>query len=296
MNISQRRFIFHLLVCSIVFSVSLYAQTPKKITAKGLTGILFRYENFPSEFIPARNVDVWLPSDYFKDDKKYYRVIYMHDGQNLFISFLSQSGIEWEIDETLSRLMNENLIDRTIVVAIWNTPRRTIEFMPQRAFEIKNERETDRTGESDKYLKYLVSEIKPFIDKNYRTKKISKDTFVMGSSMGGLMSLYAIGEYPEIFGGAASLSTHYPLAEGVFIEYLKKRLPSPMTHKIYYSYGTKGSDADYESYQKTADKIMKENNFQLGKNWVTKKFLGGDHTEKSWRDQVEEPLLFLLRK
>ena len=295
MKISLKSFIFYLPVYLVFFSISLYAQTPKKITAKGLTGILYRYENFPSEFIPDRNVDVWLPSDYFTEDKKNYRVIYMHDGQNLFIPFLSQSGIEWEIDETLSRLMNENRIDRTIVVAIWNTPRRTVEFMPQRAFEIKNERETDRTGESDKYLKYLVSEIKPFIDKNYRTKKDRKDTFVMGSSMGGLMSLYAIGEYPEIFGGAASLSTHYPLAEGVFLEYLKKRLPSPEKHKIYYSYGTEGSDADYESYQKTADKIMKENNFKFGINWITKKFLGGDHTEKSWRNQVEAPFLFLLR-
>ena len=278
------------------FSQILSAQTRQKIEADDLIGNLYRYADFPTKLIPERNVDVWLPPNYFEDVKTAYRVIYMHDGQNLFIPKFSQSKIDWGIDETLSDLLARKQIEPAIVVAIWNTPRRTIEFMPQRAFELNGKIETNRTGESDKYLKFIVAELKPFIDKNYRTRSGRKYTFIMGSSMGGLMSLYAIGEYPQIFGGAASLSTHYPLAEGVFINYLEKFIPPAKDHKIYYGYGTKGEDANYEPYQKTADKIMQKNNYQFGKNWITKKFHGGDHTEKSWRTQIEEPLLFLLRK
>lgn len=296
MKKAQRCTMFYVLFFLLSISQTVSAQTPEKIQSENLTGILYRYANFPTKLIPARNVDVWLPSDYFDNNKNEYRVIYMHDGQNLFIPKLSQSGIEWKMDETLSRLMKEKQIKKTIVVAVWNTPRRAIEFMPQQAFELNNKMEKNRTGESDKYLEFIVSKLKPFIDKNYRTKADRKNTFVIGSSMGGLMSLYAIGEYPEIFGGAASLSTHYTLASGVFIEYLEKRLPQAKDHRIFYGYGTKGFDANYEIFQNKVDKFMKKNKYEFGKDWITKKYPDGDHNEASWQNQIVEPLLFLLSK
>ena len=116
----------------------------------------------------------------------------------------------------------------------------------------------------------------------------------MGSSMGGLMSLYAIGEYPDIFGGAGCLSTHYPLGSGVMLEYMKKYLPSPKNHKIYFDYGTKGLDAQYEPYQTKADELMRKKRYKQGKNWITRKFVSDDHSEKSWRKRVDIPLTFFL--
>lgn len=276
------------------------AQTPVKLT--GVTGDVFRYAGFPSKITDARNIDVWLPPNYNEKNSEKYPVIYMHDGQNLFNRQTAQSKIEWGIDETLERLIRENKIRPAIIVGIWNTPRRTIEFMPQRAFDVrdnvkrKSEDITRKSAESDKYLKFITSELKPFIDKTYRTQSDRKNTFIMGSSMGALMSLYAVGEYPEIFGGAACLSPQYPLGAGVILNYMEKYLPSPKKHKIYFDYGTKGLDAQYEPYQKKADALMKKKGYKKNKNWITRKFPGDDHSEKSWGGRAEIPLIFLLGK
>lgn len=289
---------FLLLLFCFVFPLSFYAQTPKKIAGEGITGELYRYANFPSKITDARNIDVWLPPNYNDDKAEKYPVIYMHDGQNLFDPKESFSKIDWGIDETMTRLVKENKISAAIVVGIWNTPRRTIEFMPQRAFDVrdKTKRNDKNIAESDKYLKFLTAELKPFIDKTYRTKSDRKNTFIMGSSMGGLMSLYAIGEYPDIFGGAGCLSTHFTLGNGVMLYYMEKYLPSPKNHKIYFDYGTKGLDAQYEPYQIKADALMRKKRYKQDKNWITRKFVGDDHSEKSWRKRVDIPLTFFLAK
>lgn len=285
----------------LFFSVfAVFSQTPVRQT--NVTGDVFRYADFPSKITDARNVDVWLPPDYAAETDKKYPVIYMHDGQNLFDPRQSFSKIDWGIDETMTRLIRDNKIKAAIVVGIWNTPRRTIEFMPQRAFDVrdnikrKSEKIDVRSAESDKYLKFLTAELKPFIDKTYRTKTDRKNTFVMGSSMGGLMSLYAIGEYPDIFGGAGCLSTHYPLGDGVMLHYMKEYLPSPKKHKIYFDFGTRGLDARYEPYQMKADALMRKKGYRQDKNWITRKFVGDDHSEKYWRARVAVPLIFFLAK
>jgi predicted alpha/beta superfamily hydrolase len=290
-------FIFLLLICPL----ALFAQIPKQISGAGITGKLFRYRNFPSKIAAPRNVDIWLPADYSNDKK--YAVLYMHDGQNLFNPKDSFGGTDWGVDETLQRLIAEKRVRETIVVGIWNTPRRVIEYSPHKAFNLVNRKGiknskfvTPSEGDSDKYLKFIVSELKPFIDKNYSTATNRDNTFVMGSSMGGLMSLYAVSEYPEIFGGAGCVSTHFPLGQGVMLEYMKKFLPSPKTHKIYFDYGTETLDAQYEKYQLQADKLMKKRGYKENKNWLTRKFPGEEHSEKSWRKRVDIPLIFLLGK
>ncbi|MGI8641874.1 MAG: alpha/beta hydrolase [Pyrinomonadaceae bacterium] len=290
----------YLLFFFLALPALVFAQTSVKQT--NVTGDVYRYDNFPSKITDARNIDVWLPPGYDENKSEKYPVIYMHDGQNLFDPKISQSKIDWGIDKTLERLIKEKKIKAAIVVGIWNTPRRTIEFMPQRAFEVrdnikrKDENIDIKSAESDKYLKFLVSELKPFIDMAYRTKTDRKNTFIMGSSMGALMSLYAVGEYPDVFGGAGCLSPQYPLGKGVILEYMKKYLPSPKKHKIYFDYGTEGLDADYEPYQKQADDLMRKKGYKQGGNWITRKFVGDDHSEKSWGKRVDIPITFFLGK
>ena len=115
---------------------------------------------------------------------------------------------------------------------------------------------------SDNYLKFIVKELKPFVDKNFSVSSDKANTFIAGSSMGGLISLYAICEYPDVFEGAACLSTHWP---GVFnadhnpipkafMDYLKKHLPDPKTHKIYFDYGDQTLDAMYGPFQNRSTK------------------------------------------
>ncbi len=275
------------------------AQTAKPISGAGIAGKVFRYAKFPSKFADRRNVDVWLPADYSKTKK--YAVVYMHDGQNLFDPREAFGGVDWGVDETMTKLLAENKIRDTIVVGIWNTPKRVIEYAPQKAFDLINRRKIKdsplverQKAESDDYLRFIVSELKPFIDRNYSTATDRASTFTMGSSMGGLISLYAISEYPQIFGGAGCVSTHFPLGGGVMLEYMKKFLPSPKTHRIYFDYGTETLDAEYEPFQLKADRIMKKKGYKSGVNWLTRKFSGEEHSEKSWRKRVDVPLVFLL--
>lgn len=276
-----------------------FAQTPVKVEGEGIVGGFWRYEKFPSKLVEARNVDVWLPADY--SSRKKYAVLYMHDGQNLFNPKESYGGVDWGIDETMTRLLAEKKIKDIVVVGIWNTPKRFQEYMPQKAFAMMSEEQRAEVRKfskaesvlSDNYLRFIVTELKPFIDKTYSTRRDAANTAVMGASMGGLISLYAISEYPKIFGAAGCVSTHFPIGGGIVIDYMKTSLPSPGKHRIYFDYGTETLDSTYEPFQLRADEVMRAKGF-TEVNWLTKKFQGEEHSEKSWRKRVDTPIIFLL--
>ena len=288
----------------------LSAQTPHVSS-----GSIQHFEKFPSQYVTARNVDVWLPEGY--TPRRKYAVLYMHDGQMLFDSAMTWNHQEWGVDETVSKLLKEKKIRRCIVVAIWNNnATRHSDYFPQKAFELLPKQAQDtllqhkpdgKTAlfsagiQSDNYLRFLVSELKPFIDSHFSTKKDRKNTFIAGSSMGGLISLYAICEYPKVFGGAACLSTHWPgiftlnnnpIPEG-FIRYMEAHLPAPKTHKIYFDYGTETLDALYEPFQKQADQVMIRKKYTAGR-WISLKYEHADHSEKAWARRLHIPLEFLL--
>ena len=112
--------------------------------------------------------------------------------------------------------------------------------------------------------------------------------------MGGLISLYAISEYPQVFGGAACLSTHWPAGENELVDEMAARLPDPGTHKLYFDYGTEGLDAFYGPYQKRMDEYLRKAGYVENQNWMSLQFAGADHSEKAWRERVEISLLFFL--
>lgn len=260
----------------------------------GVTGTVIRHEAFASREVEPRNVDVWLPPGYDGDGSERYAVIYMHDGQNLFDPSTSYGGVDWAIDEILAGLIASDGVRPAIVVGIWNAGKaRYAEYMPQKALpSATNER--GRLA-SDRYLKFIVDELKPFIDANYRTLPGRDDTFIMGSSMGGLISAYAVSEHPEVFGGAACVSTHWPAENGVVIDYLAANLPEPGAHRLYFDFGTATLDAGYEPYQQRMDEILRRRGYVAGEDWITRKFDGAEHSEKAWRLRAGVPLRFLLR-
>jgi enterochelin esterase-like enzyme len=297
----------------LVNQIEVFAQLPKPSS-----GRIIRTENFSSKHVPARNVDVWLPDNYTASKK--YAVLYMHDGQMLFDSSITWNKQEWGVDETLNQLMQQNKIRDCIVVGIWNGGKsRHPEYFPQKPFEALSKEKQQlvysayRSGgqsifsglpiSSDNYLKFLVEELKPFIDKNYSTKTDASNTFVAGSSMGGLISLYALCEYPTIFGGAACLSTHWPgllsmennPVPAVFFSYLKNHLPSAKQHRIYFDHGTETLDSMYASLQLQVDAIMKQKKYRPS-NWISRSWPGQDHSEKSWRSRLDVPFAFLLKQ
>lgn len=286
---------------------------PIKISKNIVGGHLERYHDFKAALIRLRTVDVWLPENYSKNKK--YAVLYMHDGQMLFDSTTTWNKQEWKVDEWSSKLQSENKTRDFIVVGIHNIPEiRWQDLFPQKAFSylsetekqlIRNQRNEIKQGGDlygDNYLSFLVNELKPFIDSKYATRPNKENTFVAGSSMGGLMSMYAICEYPETFGGAACLSTHWPgaapiennpLPEAIF-KYLESNVPNAETHKLYFDYGTEALDAHYPQYASKVDSIFKTNGY--GSNYKNLKFEGADHSENSWNTRLNVPLTFLLKK
>lgn len=304
------RLFFSLLLVAIIKTPGM-AQLPRVGS-----GTIQRLEQFPSKYISARNIDVWLPEGYSASNK--YAVLYMHDGQMLFDSTTTWNGQEWGVDETMGRLLRMHKIKNCIVVGIWNNGvTRHSDYFPQKPFEalpktlqdsLLNEKRNGANPlfpvpvRSDQYLQFLVLELKPYIDAHFSTRKDRKHTFIAGSSMGGLISLYAICEYPGIFGGAACLSTHWPGTFSVennpipaaFVQYVNTHLPPPSTHRIYFDYGTATLDAWYEPFQRRIDGVMKRHKYK-GRHWTTRKFEGADHSERAWRARLEIPLMFLLK-
>ncbi|MES1194828.1 MAG: alpha/beta hydrolase-fold protein, partial [Opitutus sp.] len=179
-----------------------------------------------SQFVAQRRVDVWLPPGYDANKDAHYPVLYMHDGQNIFDPVTGYGGVSWEVDRAICRLMKAGKIPGVIVVGVWNTPARFNEYMFQKAITTPEYQVSPgwpvyskAAIQGDAYLKYLVTELKPLIDRTYRTLPDAAHTGIMGSSMGGLISAYALNEYPDVFGRAGCVSTHWPLGDGMLIGY-----------------------------------------------------------------------------
>jgi predicted alpha/beta superfamily hydrolase len=291
----------------IVFLLSsgiLTAQTPKVSS-----GRIDHIENFPSHIVEPRNIDIWLPDGYDVHEK--YSVVYMHDGQMLFDSTITWNKKEWKTEEVVASLIASNKIGPCIIVGIWNKGSDRIrEYFPDKIFnrldtafqrKITSKYCNGKPVLGDKYLKFLTSELKPYVDQHYATYPDSEHTFTIGASMGGLISIYAISEYPGIFGGAACLSTawlssiepNYGMPLAVF-DYLNENFPSPSGHKIYMDYGTGESDKNYELTQSFVDLIAKGKGF-TDSNFLSKVYDKAVHDEIAWSSRLNVPFEFLLK-
>jgi|GEM_PF-981476 len=261
---------------------------------------------FHSNFVDDRYIDVWLPDNYNNSVK--YNVLYMQDGQMLFDATLAWNGQEWDVDGTMGKLLSDKVINPTIVVGIHNMGnKREAEYFPEAVINaIPQPQKADLESlffgstRADDYLKFIVTELKPFIDSAYSTNKTVRNTFIAGSSLGGLVSLYAYCEYPEVFSGAACLSTHwigtftdnFQIPEAI-INYLKLKLPQPEGRKIYFDHGTIGLDAYYGKYQSVVDSLFNAKGY-FSANFSSQVFPGADHNENSWKARFNIPAIFLF--
>lgn len=260
--------------------------------------VIKKYPSFSSAYVKPRNVEIMLPPGY--TPKKKYDVLYMHDGQNVFDTATAYAHVEWQIDETVSKLVASKKIRPVIVVASWCTDQRFAEYMPAKPKDaIDGAKKSGLLKNdllSDDYLEFIVNELKPFVDKNFSTYTTPEHTFIMGSSMGGLISCYAVCEYPQIFGGAACLSTHWPALNGTFLAYVKDHLPDPSNHKFYFDHGTVTLDSLYQPFQQKVDTMMAKAGYQQNRNWISLIFEGAAHNEDAWQKRVHIPIEFLLKK
>ncbi|WP_282786739.1 alpha/beta hydrolase [Flavobacterium croceum] len=292
-------------------------ESRKLVDKEKFEGIIHRIDSFPTKYIATRTVDIWVPENYSKNKK--YSVLYMHDGQMLFDASTTWNKQEWMIDEVATKLMTTQKTTDFIVVAIWNIPKlRHMDLYPKKPYEslsietkekIKTEAQKtqfsfdDTKINSDNYLKFIVKELKPYIDSNFSVYTDANHTAIMGSSMGGLISMYAICEYPKVFGKAACLSTHWvgfrdfennPIPES-FFTYMQKKLPNPKNHKIYFDYGTETLDKSYIHYEYRVDQVLQSKGY-TNTNYTNLKFEGENHSEASWQKRIDIPLQFMFGK
>ncbi|MBF4466189.1 alpha/beta hydrolase [Flavobacterium sp. LC2016-12] len=225
----------------------------------------------------TRKIWVYLPEGYSASAKKKYSVIYMHDAQNLFDAKTSYVG-EWNVDEKL-----DSLKAPVIVIGIEHgNDKRIDELTP-----FKNEKYGG--GNADNYLDFIVKTLKPYIDTNYRTKTKAKNTTIMGSSLGGLVSYYAILKYPEVFGNAGVFSPSFWFSNDIYT--YTEQAPKNKT-RIYFLCGDKESE-DMVAEMKKMETLLDRNRcycLHLTKSKVVK---GGEHNEKLWRDNFVNAVLWL---
>src|SRR5215831_10270041 len=167
-----------------------------------LTGNIQHHQSFRSKILGnRRDVLVYLPPGYRRLSGRRYPVLYLHDGQNVFDTATSFAGVEWGVDETAERLIRTKIIEPVIVVAVANMGEdRVHEYTPTPGvIEAKGRRKKRSRGLARLYGRFLIEELKPFIDRKYRTKPDPEFTGLGGSSLGGLVTL-AIGIlYPDAF-------------------------------------------------------------------------------------------------
>jgi predicted alpha/beta superfamily hydrolase len=227
-----------------------------------------------------RTLRVYLPPGYATSDNN-YPVIYAHDGQNLFDDSTSYVG-EWGLDESLNQLASETGFE-AIVVGIDNgQAKRVNELSPW-----TNER--FGAAEGEQYMNFIVDQVKPFIDSTYRTKPAREHTAIMGSSLGGLISHYAIYKYPDVFGKAIIFSPAYWFADELWS--FTKDIPLPKDARIWLEIGA-GEGKAVDETNKMYEVILETGHPQ--ENIVKKVDPEGEHNEPSWRRQFVPAVKWLF--
>ena len=295
------------LVSLVLFSCEDFKNPSPVLEVAG--GELIRIDSFASKYVDTKCLDIWLPPAYESGER--LDVLYMHDGQALFDGTTTWNGQEWGVDEYF---MADGAEQKYIIVGVWNAgPNRWTEYFPQKALgymeedslEILNSSGMDTIFDklsADRYLKFLVEELKPYIDTSFHVNTDREHTAIMGSSMGGLISWYAAMEYPEVFGTALCLSTHWPgiftnennPIPGAFRSYIAANLDTSTNTRFYFDTGTAELDSLYLEHQLKVDSIFDAKGFKET-NYYSKVFEGAAHNEDYWRSRLEYPFRFLLK-
>ncbi len=265
----------------------------------GVNGTLIYWTDVASKFLTEkRHVEIWLPAGYAENPEKRYKVLYMSDGENLFDPRIANTGTDWGVDEAVTALAGEGAIEPVIVVGVWSSSRRGEEYSPWHGAPL--------------YARFLIEELGPRVNAEFRTLTGPRNTAHMGSSMGGLLSFYLAVHHPEAFGACGCVSTHFPLSEAVVAAHFKnietsaepdetpyilrdieKGLKVPPRARFWFDYGTEGLDAEYGATHDAMRAWLVAQNLVEGRDYVIREYAGATHNEASWRARLKDSLLFL---
>jgi enterochelin esterase-like enzyme len=291
---------------TISHEVAEFKPDPREYIASwrksGVLGRLVYWTDVRSSFLePSRHVEIWLPPGYDDDPAARYPVLYMHDGQNLFDPRIANTGVDWGVDEAVVRLVKRGTIPPIIVVGAWSTDERGSEYSPW-------------DGASD-YARFLIEELIPRVNREFRTRTGPGNTAVMGSSMGGLLSFYLVTHHPDVFGACGCISTHFPLSEAVaaqvfqdfaasanpdttpyIVRDIRSGLRAPPGVRYWFDYGTLGLDSAYAPSHEAVRRWLLGQGRVEGRDFVIRSYRGATHNEASWRARLGDALTFLFRR
>jgi enterochelin esterase-like enzyme len=288
----------------VVHEVTRFKPDPREYLAdwrgSGVEGRLVYWTNVPSAFLgPTRPVVVWLPPGYDSSSATRYPVLYMHDGQNLFDPRLAYTGVDWGVDEAVARLVRRGVMPPVIVVGVWSSSERGSEYSPWHG--------------APRYARFMIEELMPRVNREFRTLTGPANTAVMGSSMGGLLSFYLVMHHPEVFGACGCVSTHFPLSEAVVVQVFRDSSATgtpdtvpyilldiaagarvPPGTRYWFDYGTTGLDSTYAPTHTAVRTLLLGQGLVEGRDFVVRRYDGATHNEASWRARLMDPLTFLF--
>jgi len=251
----------------------------------GVLGTLVYWLDVPSEHLPdPRHVSIWLPPGYDTSGERRYPVLYMADGQNLFDPRIASGGVDWGVDEAMVDGVRRGALEPAVVVGVWNTSRRIQEYSPWM--------------DAPLYARFLIDELMPRVERTFRVRTGPAHTFHMGSSMGGLLSLYFAWQHPEVFSACGCLSTHVTHDSDSEVPLLLAAIAAgatmPAGQRLLLDYGTEGLDVRYAEPHEAVRGWLLEQGLVEGRDFRVVAVPGAAHNEAAWRARVGEHLQWLL--
>lgn len=281
-------------------------------TADG--GRLLEYEHVAAAGLPEQRLTIWLPPGYDAGQRR-YPVLYMHDGQNLFVPSRAVFGKTWQADKAMLRAMAEGGVEPHIIVGIWAPGAdRYRQYLPDDIYRaaspaLKHDMDAMAQGQvvSRAYLEWLSEPLKQWVDASFRTKTDRDHTAIVGSSMGGLMSCYAFLRRSEVYGRAGCVSSHWPAINPLQVggvapelvnmwpDWFARHLGAPDGRRLWLDHGTATLDQFYAPYQQAVDQRIAAAGWRKGNDWDSRVYPGAEHEENAWAARLPEVLIWLLR-
>lgn len=251
------------------------------------SGQLCKREQFYSRFLRnRRDLIVYTPPGYADEPSRHFPVLYLHDGQNLFdptTSFIP--GQDWRVGQTADHGIRTSAVEPLIIVGIYNTKARVREYTPTHVPKLGG-------GRADRYAKFLLEEVQPFVEREYRTLPGPQNTGIGGSSLGGLASLYIGLKHSSIFGRIAALSPSVWWNQRVLHRFVQAAVVEPRP-RIWLDIGTQEGPRTLLDVEKFRDVLLKKG-WKLGQDLHFERIEGGEHNEAAWAKRVEPFLQFLF--
>ena len=248
---------------------------------------LIKHEQFFSRNLRnQRDLIVYLPPGYDEQPHRAFPVLYLHDGQNLFDGSTAFGGTDWHVGQTADHFISQGQVEPLIIVGLYNTGKERLrEYTPTRAPRLGG-------GSANRYAKFLLEEVRPFLRNTYRTLEGPENTGIGGSSLGGLVSLYLGLRKPKIFGRIAALSPSVWWNERVILRFAAAAPVRPLP-RVWLDIGTREGPRIVDDVERFRD-ILLGKGWQLGRDLQYQRIEGGEHNENAWAQRVGPFLQFLF--